>query len=512
MNKNKQLVINMFAAMIGLISSFIISFLFTPYLIENIGVESYGFFRLSNELSDYILIISFALNSMVARFITIKLHQGDLKGANSYFSSAFYSNIFLFGFLSIPIGIILINLEMFIEIPIGIMADVKLLFAFIFSNLAIKAIFSSFGSTYYVLNKPYLSSLIQIITRIIEVIFIISLYKFFSPHIMYMGISSLVAGLITVIINVYYKNKLLPNIKLNKHSFDIKVVKELVGSGIWYSINRLSGVLLDGLDLLITNLFLGPTKMAIVALAKTAPSFINTFSESMVQTFSPSLTILYAQKKDEDLIHEILFYMKLIGLLLATPIAGFIAIGDVFYQLWIPSQDSRLLHTMSIIMISKIFLTSVTSVLKNIFLTLNSFILPSLALLFSGIASITLVMVLLNITNLGIWIIIGVSVIITFIREIGFTPIYAAKLLKIRCRVFYSLIAKLCFILAANTMLFITVKNIIPMQYEWKYLILYSLIMGTLGYVISLSFILNKKEKNKMIEIMRRKLKNISKV
>lgn len=286
---------------------------------------------------------------------------------------------------------------------------------------------------------------------------------------------------------------------------DIEAVKNLVSSGFWFSINRLSMVFLDGLDLLIANLYLGPNIMAVIALAKTAPGFINTFTTTMVQTFSPNITILYAQKKNNELLQDILFYMKFIGWLVATPIAGFIAVGDIFYQLWIPSQDSKLLHSLSILIISCILITGITSVLKNVFLTMNRFKLPSLVLLISGLASTSTVLILINISNLGIWAVVGVSVIITFIRELVFTPFYTARLLQIHWKTFYGIIARTIFVMIVNTSLFIIIKDVLLLQNSWSALILFSLIMGILGYIISLGLLLNKTEKKELIETIKKK-------
>ena len=48
MNNKKQLAINMIAQVSSFVVSFFISFFVTPYIIQQIGVEAYGFVGLAN--------------------------------------------------------------------------------------------------------------------------------------------------------------------------------------------------------------------------------------------------------------------------------------------------------------------------------------------------------------------------------------------------------------------------------------------------------------------------------
>ena len=106
MNNKKQLAINMIAQVSSFVVSFFISFFVTPYIIQQIGVEAYGFVGLANEFVGYAQLITIALNSMAARFITIKLHEGDDESANKYFNSVLLANgvvsvvLTIVGFLS----------------------------------------------------------------------------------------------------------------------------------------------------------------------------------------------------------------------------------------------------------------------------------------------------------------------------------------------------------------------------------------------------------------------------
>ena len=96
MNNKRQLTINLVAQIIALAVNLFISFYVTPYIIEMVGVDAYGFVGLSNEFIGYAQIITVALNSMASRFITIRIHENDYENANKYFNYSQFSIINLY--------------------------------------------------------------------------------------------------------------------------------------------------------------------------------------------------------------------------------------------------------------------------------------------------------------------------------------------------------------------------------------------------------------------------------
>lgn len=72
---NKRLAINIIANIIAFAVNFVISFFLTPYIVETVGKEAYGFVSLGNNFVNYASLITVALNSMASRFITIEIQK-----------------------------------------------------------------------------------------------------------------------------------------------------------------------------------------------------------------------------------------------------------------------------------------------------------------------------------------------------------------------------------------------------------------------------------------------------
>ena len=124
MNKHRQLVVNLFAQILGFIVSMAISFFLTPFIVENVGREAYGFVGLANNFVEYAQVLVVALNSMASRFITISIFQNKNDDTNKYFSSVVFANIFISLVLILPMIWILMNLSNIVNVPLQIENDV----------------------------------------------------------------------------------------------------------------------------------------------------------------------------------------------------------------------------------------------------------------------------------------------------------------------------------------------------------------------------------------------------
>ncbi|SEL98560.1 Na+-driven multidrug efflux pump [Syntrophus gentianae] len=501
----KQLFINMAANIASFSINFGITFFLTPYLIRMVGREAYGFMPLAINFTSYFAILTTSLNSMAARFITIKIHQNDGDTANKYFSTIFFSNLFMGLILGLISTLIVVFLGSFLVIPDEVMPSVKLLFAFILLSSIISLIFSVFGVATFCTNRLDIRSGITIAQTIFRAVLLLLFFTIFKPDIAIVGFVTVVVVIIEASFNFHFTKKLLAQIKIKWKNFDIKVVKLLVGSGIWNSVNQLSTVLLNGLSLLIANVFLGPSETGYLAIVQTIPHFILSLIAMLVSVFVPQFTILYAKRDNSGLLNEILFSIKVLGVFVSIPIAGLIAFGDIFYSLWVPGQDANLLQLLSVITISVLFVSGSINSLYNIFTVTNKLKIPSVVLLLTGITNVLGVAVLLKITSLGIIIIPAVYAILSTVRSLVFTPVYAARCLGLRWNIFYNDIIKGILAITIITAMLYTIRLLVDIDC-WTRLILFSLIGGILALLINSFVIMNAKDRLAFINIVRRAL------
>lgn len=497
MNKNRQLFINMFASLVAYILNFGISFFLSPYLIESVGADSYGFISLSNTLISYISLITVALNSMASRFITIKLHENNLKKANMYFNSVLISNIFLSGIILIPGTVFIVQLEKVINVPNNILKDVKILFALTLITFLISLIGNVFSVATFAKNRLELSSLRDSALNIIKAVLLIGAFAIFKPSIVFMGIASMVLAVGTVLTNMLYTKKLMPEIKLSLKDFDFISVKEILASGIWNSFNKLSSILSTGLDLLITNIFIGAAPMGVLSIAKTLPGIILGVFGMLASVFSPQLTISYAKGKFDEIRNQLLGSMKILGMIASIPMVFLFVFGKEFFLLWVPTQDAVLLQKLSVATCLGFVFSLPLEGLWNIFTITNKIKISSIFLFINSILSTIGVFIGLQFAiniETKLLVVAGMSTIFSIIRALTFLPIYGAKCLDMGWFTFYPLIIKNAIAVVVITGIMFLLKTQFKIT-TWIHLIIAAGGMSIITLVFNYYLILGKSER-----------------
>ncbi|EMI9088040.1 hypothetical protein COD05_24275 [Bacillus cereus] len=502
----KRFALNTIATLMSFFTNIGISFFIVPYIVNIVGSEAYGFVGLSNNFVSYAAVITIALSSMISRFVTISIHQNDSIRANKYFNSSLISNMVIAVVLLVPATLCVFFLEKVVNVPSPILVDIQILFACTFLGFFLNLFSSTFATATFAQNRLDISATRDIIANVIRIILLAVLFVFFKPSVSYLGIATAVTALFVFVTNYHFMKKYLPDISIDKRFFDFKAVKEMISSGIWNTITRLSQLLLEGLDLLIANLAISATAMGTLAIAKTLPMFIASFILMFGGIFLPKFTILYAQNNQQELLKSIKNSMKVTNFVVSIPIAILLVFGDVFYSLWMPSQDADLLKKLSIIIaIGFIFSGSINSIYA-VFTITNKLKVNSIFLLISGIINVLIVYMLIKTTSLGVYAIAGVSTVLGIVRETTFLPIYGSKCLGVKWNTFYPEIFKSIISVATITSIAYIYRWIFEVD-GWGGLLISGIICSFVGVIINLYINFNKAERLFLLKNTLKRLK-----
>ena len=327
----------------------IIGFFVSPYIVAKIGREAYGFSQLAGNFVTYATIATTAINSMLSRFIAVKVHQDDYEGANRYYMSAFVANIVMAIVLAMPAAYCVFRIESILKVPVNLVDDVRMTFIFTFSPFLLFMPTCVFNSAVFVRNKLYLSSMRMMQASLIRISLLLMLFAIFPPKVFYLPLAAFIAAFFTAYTNLQYKRRLLPEMTFQKKYLSFSAIKDLFFSGIWNVVTKISSILSTGLDLLVANLMIDASSMGMLSIAKMVPNLIISFVSSVTTVFLPNLTKLYAKGQTELFIANIKKSMKIIGVIVSIPIAGLIAYGDAFFRLWMPTLDAGQLTALSLI-------------------------------------------------------------------------------------------------------------------------------------------------------------------
>lgn len=505
--ENKVTLVNLVASLITFAVTLSIGFFLSPYIVKHLGAEANGFTQLASNFVTYASLITITLNSMGSRFMSVEYHKGNIEQVNKYYSSLMSANLAVISALMVPAVIIVAKLENILNISAENVFDVKILFGAVFFTFFISQVNSNFSAATYVKNRLYYSSVVSAVTALLRAALLILLFHFFKPHMYYVSIVGAFLVLLSLPINFLIKKHLLPDITFEKKYFDIKCIIKLITSGMWNTINQCGNILMTGLDLLLTNIFITPAEMGILAVAKTMPANIINLGQLVNNCFSPGLTITYVKNK-EEVLSNLRWAMRVSNIFISIPIGVICVLGKEFYSLWVPSLDCRKLVILSFLSCMSFIPFSGPQVLYNVYTTTNKLKFNSITVVLGGILNFAVVYFLLKFTNLGVYAVAGVSSVVSIVRNLIVTVPYTARLLGLRWYEFYKDVINscVCFFLVAVTT--VTVKKVIVAD-SWISLIIAVLFSCIISLIIEIFALLKKEDRVKILKkFIKRSVKN----
>lgn len=503
---NRAVALNMIANTSAFVFATAISFVLTPYITKNVGIEAYGLVGLANSFVSYVTLFTAALNSMASRFIIIELHKNEFSKANEYFSSVLIANTIIAFLLTFPSIWLIYNLDI-INISESLMFDAQITFSIVILSFFVSLVGSFFGIVLYAKNILYKGSFRTMESNIIRIVLILLLFSFLDTRIFYVALATFVAGLYPLIWNVRYTRKLIPELKVSISLFSIKSIKELISSGIWNSVTKLSQILLDGLDLLLCNIFIGGVMTGNVAVAKTLPALFIGLIAVLSDSFFPQFLEYYSKKMKDSLLASINQSINILSSISGVCLSTLIIYSEDFYHLWLPGQDAHLLSILTILSLGTVLISSCIYSLYSVFSLTNKVKTNSIVMVFSGLLSITITFICLKTTNWGIYAIVGISSIVGILRNLLFTPLYSAYCLGLAIGVFYKrIMLNLC-----NVFIMLVVASIVRQLCPadtWGLLIFNFVIAGVVGAIISWYLVFTKEQRKTVANKVREKIRN----
>jgi len=505
----KRLAVNMTAQVLAFAVNMGISFFLAP-IIENQVANTYGFVALANQFVLYAQIVVSALNTMASRFVTIHIHRGEKQEASEYFSSVFFGNVIMAGIFLVPALVIVIFMGHipFLNVPEAVLTDVQFLWAFVFANFFLSIITSVYGVSTYATNRLDLTSIRTMQADILRIVFLFGTFMIWKPSLWLVGAASMISTSYIAFWNRRYTRQLLPQVEMNISNFRWKKVWELISLGAWNSLTRLGQQLLDGLDILLAGALIldGNASMTLLSLAKLVPTAISNLMGTIIGVFNPQITIAYAEGDKENLVKIIKSCNRILIFIMSIPIAFLTAYGEDFYALWQPTKDASVLHRLSLLAVGVYFISMSIQVLYHVFIITKKVKWNSLVMLGSGVVSSVLALILLSTTDLGVACFPLASSLTGIIRNLTFTPMYAAHCLEIRWNRFHGDIALGLFSIGTITVLGLLSRMVYPIH-SWGSLLLTGVVMGPLALLVNFFIILRREERDMVLGMVKSKLK-----
>lgn len=491
---NKRLIQTIIVSGLSVLIGYLINFFVTPYITSNIGMDAYGFVSIAGTTVNYATIITTALTSFIVRYISISYHEDNLEEANKYYSSSIAASAVLAGIIFVFAACITSKLELFLNIPEELVTSVKTLFVIVYINFFVTTITIPFGASAYIKNRLDITGYAKVAGHLCNVAVLLLLFTLFEPRVWFVTLGTLSVSIISLTVSYIMTKKITPELIFKRTDISLKRIKNMMGNGVWNSLNSLGNVLNSGLDLLIANLMLTGTQTGQIAIAKTIENMFTMLYQLIFQPFQPRLLKAYANGDKQAFVSEVHKCMKISGMCSNIAFAGFFALGHLYFKLWLPEQDYTYLTYLTII---TVFGAVTAGIIQPIYyintLTLHVK-LPCILTILSGVLNVVSMYLLLSFTDLGPVAVVGTTVVIMLTMNLTFNPIYSAKCIGVNPMVFYKVMAR-HFVSTFSMVAVFCGIDIIFAPTTWIGLIFCAFLMCIVGVVIHFIIVYTKKER-----------------
>jgi len=423
--KNNKSFLNLTFNILSLVISMGLSFWITPFIINSIGAESYGFVPLTQQLINYMTVITVSVTSISGRFFTVAKKQGNSLLAQEYFSSALSACITGSLILTVPLLVGSIYINRLLNVPTYLLSDVRasfLLYGAIFLATFITGVFNvgAFSS-----NKLYITSSISIVNILVKTVFTVGLLMLFVPKIWFVSMGTLIATAVVMLITIFAFTRLEPDIKIFRISFS--KIKEILSSGMWVSLSEIGVILFLQIDLLVSNWNLGAKVAGEYAVVLSLPTILRTFSGTIISIFVPTVISLFAVGKIREMIGYINSAVKYTGLVLSLPIGIICGLGGVILGLWINPEYTKYGLVLAVLSIHLSINLSVQTIM-SVQTAFNKLKIPAFVTLIMGTVNFILAYTLSKFFNMGV---MGIAIsggLVLTAKNLVFSPLYVAHI------------------------------------------------------------------------------------
>lgn len=410
---------------------------YIPYLIDHLGAAAYGIVPLVTQITGYMVVITATLNSAVGRYITIALEQDNNEEANQYFNTSLFGSVLAVALL-MPLAVFAtVYLGNIIIIPKGMETQTRWLFACTVAGFFLGTLQSPFGVSCFCANRFDLQNTISLTQAVVRVGLVVVFFNLVTPQIWQVGVAALAAMCCGWGWSIRLWRRLTPTLSVSISHFSREALRHLFSTGGWIAVNTTGAILYLSIDLVVVNRMFGPEAGGRYAAVAQWSALLRSMAGVVACLFGPTILYYYAKHDINGLTHYGRKAVKLVGLLMALPIGLICGLSTPLLQTWLGPDFANLNWLMSLMTIH-LSVNLAVSPLYSVQTATNCVRTPAIVTLVTGIGNLALAVLLAGPIGWGVYGVAAAGAITLTAKNLIFSPIHAAYVLRTRWNAFLS--------------------------------------------------------------------------
>ena len=465
-----------------------IALLLTPFLIERLGVETYGLYPLVLQFAAIFGVIFGIINSTSSRYIAIEEERGNFKDASIYFSTAFFSNLALSLVLLAPMALAIIFSDSIFKVSATSEGDLKIFMLLSFASVAADALVSAFDSVYYITNRLEIRSFQQLLGSLLKAASLVAAFSLFPASLAGVGAAIFISTLGVSAFRIMISKRLSGGLRLSTSNVSKNAALRMLASGLWYSIGRGATLLMGGALLAVANIFLSPQAAGGYSVAF---SFTNALGGIMIAfgaILVPTSAKSFARGERNRLRDSLIKDTKSVGCFAAAITAVACVFCNDFFKIWVTEASGSILTAMTIALLVPLPALACATPASNVAMVMNK--TRKISLLFLGLGGLTLALALTvaNFTPFGA---VGIAVVSSISQLVWYSlgiPLFSARIFKTRPAAFLTPTLKVYLSTAISTLCCLLIGSVSNIR-GWISLIIICATSLTVSLAVSFAII-----------------------
>lgn len=334
MEEKKNRSIGSVINMANMIVSLILGMVCTPVIVRYMGDSEYGIYTLAMSLIAYLSVLDLGFGNALVRYTAKARAIG--KSENKILG-LFFSFYIIVAFIAAVVGAILYNyINAFFATSFSL-SEINILqkvFIIMLCNAVVSfpcSVFSSIISSHErFIYANVLNFIKNIFSHVLMIILVLEGFKSVA-----LAVTSLIITIVVAMINAYYCFSKL-NISIEFGRFEGVFYSEVAVYSFFILLNIIVDQLYASTDKIILGKVCGSVAVAVYGIGVTFQSYFQNFSISISGVFLPYITKLSVGENSKEKMSNTFLRVGHIQLILLSFIlAGFLAFGKSFIELWV---------------------------------------------------------------------------------------------------------------------------------------------------------------------------------
>lgn len=494
--KNNNIVNGAIISYFSIFLNIVISFLYTPWMIRQIGVSDYGLYSLVGSFLSFFL-MDYGLSVSINRFISKYRAEGEQEKIENILGIAakvyFIIDVVIFITLTI-LYFFLCNI--FTGLTVDELERLKVLYCISGGFSVLTFILTPISGAmmayeYFVDNK-----ILDLVTRVGTVSLIIVVLLLHGDVFQLVFITGLVGFIVAVVRFIVFRKK--SKVKINWSYFDKKELVSLFSFSGWVLIIQISQIFRINLISAILGVMSNTTEISIFSVGRNLEGFVYTISAALNGLFLPTVSRLSnntSRKEITDLMTKVGRIQLFIIFLLFS---GFIVFGKEFLTLWVGSEFEDAYYVfIALVFVNLLSLT--IQIGNDLVFAENKIKFQAISVLVSSVIGLLIAILLTkDFGAIGCSIGSGIGLLIT---QLLFVFHFKKEMGLDMSGFFRDCHLKIIPVLSVLAMLFYFVKPMLHVH-SWVSFCLSALVYAAIYFVVSYLLLMNNDEKQFVKKIM----------